>query len=269
MNILQTDNLTLTIGSAAAGTERVLCRDLSIKFAAGENWAILGANGCGKTTLLYALAGLHAPTSGSVKLNGEEIKTINHHQRAQQIGVLFQHTDIVFPASVIETVLTGRHPHMPRSHWSTLLQWETTDDYQIASEALQQVEMQEFSSRRVDTLSGGERRRVEIAALLAQDPPICLLDEPNNELDLNYQLKILSLLAARTQKPGNLNLFVMHDINMALRFCSHGLLVFADGETRHGRLDELLNTEILEKLYHCPFHQVSNNQERVYIPGEP
>ncbi len=148
------------------------------------------------------------------------------------------------------------------------MQWETAQDYQLASEALQQVEMEPFSSRRVNTLSGGERRRVEIAALLAQDPPICLLDEPNNELDLNYQLKILSLLAARTHAPDNLNLFVMHDVNMAMRFCSHGLLLFSNGESRHGPLDELLNTEILERLYHCPFHQVSNNQELVYVPGQ-
>lgn len=268
MSLLSTDKLTLSIGAAATGNERVLCRDLSVEFAGGQNWAILGANGCGKTTLLHTLAGLRLPTSGEVSLNGKAINAIDHYDRARQVGVLFQHTDIVFPASVLETVLTGRHPHRAKSHWSSLLQWETAQDHQLASAALQQVEMDLFSTRRVNTLSGGERRRVEIAALLAQDPPICLLDEPNNELDLNYQLKILSLLAARTHTPDNLNLFVMHDINMALRFCTHGLLLFANGETRHGPLGELLNTKILEKLYHCPFHQVSGDQERVYIPGE-
>ncbi|MDH5648831.1 MAG: ABC transporter ATP-binding protein [Gammaproteobacteria bacterium] len=261
MSLLATENLTLAAGPTT------LCRDLTVQFHEGENWAILGANGSGKTTLLHTLAGLRPAESGIVLLRQTEISRFRHIERAKQLGLLLQQSETVFPATVMETVLTGRHPYVSDYFWRSIWQWESQRDYQLAHECLQQLQLSGMSERRIDTLSGGEKRRVEIATLLAQDPAICLLDEPNNELDLNFQLKILSLFQQRTLKPEHLNIMVLHDVNLALRFCSHAILLFPEGTARYGKISELLNTETLEQLYQCPFHCLSDDKRTVYLPG--
>lgn len=253
--MLRAHHLTLTIA------KRILCDNLSVSLEAGENWVMLGANGSGKTTLLHALAGLRAPDSGHVSLDDGEIGGIPARTRARRLGVLFQDVESEFPASVIETVLTGRYPHLDR--W----QWEGAEDYRAAEAALEAVGLDGLSRRPLTTLSGGERRRVEIAALLAQDPPICLLDEPINHLDLRHQVQVLDLLARRARRPGHLNLFVLHDVNLALRYGTHGLLLFDNGECLHGPLSGLLNRPNLERLYHCRLHEIRDNGTGWFLPA--
>lgn len=253
--MLRAQNLTLTIAG------RTLCADLTVSLEAGENWVILGANGSGKTTLLHTLAGLRAPNAGNVSLNDGEIGKMPPRARARRLGVLFQNVESEFPATVIETVLTGRYPHLDR--W----QWEGTEDYRAAEAALQAVSLNGLTRRPLATLSGGERRRVEIAALLAQDAPICLLDEPINHLDLRHQVQVLDLLAERAQRPGHLNLFVLHDVNLALRFGTHGILLFDDGECLHGPLSEMLNRPNLERLYHCRLREIRDADTGWFLPA--
>ena len=253
--MLRAQNLTLTIAG------RTLCANLNVSLEAGENWVILGANGSGKTTLLHTLAGLRAPDAGMVSLDNEEIGKIPARTRARRLGVLFQEAESEFPATVIETVLTGRYPHLDR--W----QWEGAEDYRAAEAALEAVGLNGLARRSLATLSGGERRRVEIAALLAQDAPICLLDEPINHLDLRHQVQMLDLLADRVHRPGHLNLFVLHDVNLALRFGTHGILLFGNAECLHGPLSELLNRPNLERLYHCRLHEIRDNGTGWFLPA--
>ena len=245
--MLRAQNLTLTIAG------RTLCANLNVSLEAGENWVILGANGSGKTTLLHTLAGLRAPSAGAVTLDNSEIDKIPARARARRLGVLFQDMESEFPATVIETVLTGRYPHLDR--W----QWEGAEDYRAAEVSLEAVGLNGLARRPLATLSGGERRRVEIAALLAQDAPICLLDEPINHLDLRHQVQVLDLLAERAHRPEHLNVFVLHDVNLASRFGTHGILLYDNGECRHGPLSELLNRSNLEQLYHCRLREIPDN----------
>ena len=170
--MLEIANLML----AVAG--RTLCRDLSARFVPGENWVILGANGSGKTTLLHTLAGLRRPEAGEVRLDGRALGDIPHRRRARRLGVLLQDYEAALPATVLDVVLTGRHPHLGR--W----QWEDETDRQLAAKALAAMDLAGFGARLLATLSGGERRRAEIAALLAQDAPVGLLGEPTNHLPL-------------------------------------------------------------------------------------
>jgi iron complex transport system ATP-binding protein len=221
---------------------------------------ILGANGSGKTTLLHTLAGLRAPDQGGVSLDGADIRGTPHRQRARRLGVLFQDFEPAFPATVRETVLTGRYPHLER--W----QWEGAEDYRLVETALETVGLAGLAHRPLATLSGGERRRVEIAALLAQDAPICLLDEPTNHLDLRHQVQILQLLTARARRPGHLNIFVLHDVNLAARFGTHGMLLFDDGECLHGPLPEMLRRPNLERLYHCQLREIHADGARWFLP---
>jgi iron complex transport system ATP-binding protein len=252
--MLRTDRLTLRIA------DRTLCNRLDVGFNDGENWVILGANGSGKTTLLHALAGLREPDQGDVLLDNVPVSDIPHRQRARRLGVLFQDFESAFPATVLETVLTGRYPRLER--W----QWESTEDYRAAETALEAVELAGFAQRPLATLSGGERRRVEIAALLTQDAPICLLDEPTNHLDLRHQIRMLEMLASRAHRPGHLNIIVLHDVNLAARFGTHGILLFDDGKCLHGPLCDILARPNLERLYHCRLREIHTDGARWYLP---
>jgi iron complex transport system ATP-binding protein len=251
---LETRALTLAAGN------KLLVRDLEVAFEAGQNWAILGANGSGKTTLLHTLAGLRRPQHGEVRLDGQPLTATAHRERARTIGLLFQDSPTLFPATVLETVLTGRHPYLGR--WQT----EGPSDRAAAETALATVGLADFAQRSLTTLSGGERRRVELAALLAQDVPVCLLDEPVNHLDLHHQVSLLRQIAQRRERPGHLNLLVLHDVNLALRFCDHGLLLLPGGDHRAGPLDALLDRATLEAVFGCALREVRHDGERLFVP---
>ena len=255
MSLLAARQLNISLGG------RSLCHDLSVAFDAGERWAILGANGSGKTTLLHTLAGLRPPDAGQVLLDGRDIGALTRRHLAQRRGVLFQDSETPFTSSVRDAVLSGRHPHL--SPW----QWEGADDVQRAEQALAEVDMLHYADRLLTSLSGGERRRVEFAALLTQDAPVCLLDEPLNHLDLHHQVKILDLLRRRSLRPGHVNIMVLHDVNLALRYCDHGLLLFDDGACRHGSLASLLDVATLERLYGCRFRQLADTDGKVFFPA--
>jgi len=250
---LETERLLLRAG------DRVLVRDLTLAFESGQNWAILGANGSGKTTLLHTLAGLRRPEGGEIRLDGQPLDEIEPRERARKLGVLFQQHTTVFPATVLETVLTGRHPHLGR------FQDEGPEDHGIARDVLAAVGLTDLSTRSMLTLSGGERRRVELAALLAQDAPIGLLDEPVNHLDPRYQTQLLRAVCRRAERNGCFNLLVLHDINLALRFCSHGLLLLPGGH-RAGPLAEIVERETLEAVYGCAMRERRDGIERWFFP---
>ena len=149
-------------------------------------------------------------------------------QIARQLGILFQEQTDVFPANVLDTVLTGRHP------WLGPLQWESDADLEKARAALQAVGLADIEQRIVTTLSGGERRRLGIATLLAQDTQLLLLDEPTNHLDIHQQIQILQLVSDLARNDNRALLLVMHDLNLAARYCDRFLLLFGDGETSTG-----------------------------------
>jgi len=254
MALLETSQLDIHIG-----TTRV-CHQLALHLNAGERWAILGRNGAGKTTLLHTLAGLRRPDSGAVRLGGKPLETLPRRRIARQVGVLLQDHLDAFPASVMETVLIGRHPYLGA------LQWEGPEDYALARAALLAVGLDEMENRNVATLSGGERRRLGIATLLTQDPALWLLDEPTNHLDVHQQIRILDLLQSRSQAEQKTLLLVMHDLNLALRYCDRFLLLFGAGETAQGSADEVLTRPVLERLYGHPMHALDGPRGPVWLP---
>jgi iron complex transport system ATP-binding protein len=241
---------------------RTLCSELNLRISDGENWAVLGANGSGKTTLLHTLAGLRAPDGGFVTLGERNIGEYSHRARARYVGVLLQDYGDAFPSTVIETVLSGRHPYLSRWRWQ-----DDADDLRLAQQALALVGLQHFADRSLVTLSGGERRRVEIATLLTQDPPIRLLDEPINHLDLRHQIEILRLLTTGRMRGEGFNMVVLHDVNLAARFCTHALLLFGNGECLYGKLAEVLQAEVLERLYGCPIKRIEEDGKPFYTPA--
>lgn len=248
--LLKLSDLTVAI------EDRLLCQSLTASMSAGESWSILGPNGSGKSTLLETLAGLRTAESGEILIGGEPISSLSPRKLALQRSMLFQKTDDVFPATVMETVLSGRHPHVP--YWQT----ESIKDIEIARNALGKVDLTEFEGRDINSLSGGERQRVSIAAVLAQDTPVRLFDEPSNHLDLKHQNSILKLISENHQR---LNLIVLQDINQAWRYTSHALLLYPDGSTEHGKVEEMLTTDRLEVLYGCSLKMIQQDQDKVFL----
>jgi iron complex transport system ATP-binding protein len=236
-----------------------ICSDLAFTVERGECWAILGRNGAGKTTLLSTLAGLRAPTAGTLELLGQPLATLPRREAARLRGVLPQDDSDPFPATVIETVLIGRHPHLSR--WT----WEGAKDIAIARAALVAADMTGTDARDVTTLSGGERRRVALAMLLAQEPRLFLLDEPASHLDLAHQLAILDRLVQIVRAEKRALVMVVHDVNLARRYCDHVLLL-EDGEAIAGPAAELLTTERLSRLYGVPLRALPTARGPVFAP---
>lgn len=249
--LLATQDLTIRIGDC------LVCRHARLEFRPGECWGILGINGTGKTTLLHTLAGLRAPVSGDISLAGKPLAQLSRRQIARELGLMLQDTPDPFPANVLDTALIGRHPHLSR--W----QWESTEDLAKARAALAQVELTGFEQRSVTTLSGGERRRLALASLLVQAPNIMLLDEPTNHLDLRHQHQLLQLLQQRARNGIGI-IMVLHDINQAVRYCDHVLLLYGDGEIRLGRQSEILNAEVLSRLYNYPVIEMAQGEQRFF-----
>ncbi len=243
--------LLATRGLAVRIGRLTLVDGLDLAVDRGERLAILGRNGVGKSTLLHTLAGLRKPVDGTVELDGTPVEALGGRALAQLRGLLAQHQADAFPATVLETALVGRHPHLSR--WD----WEGARDERIAREALAALGLAELADRDIGSLSGGERQRAGIAALLAQQPRLCLLDEPLAHLDLNHQIAVLELFGrlAREQHVGIV--MVLHDVNLALRYADRVLLLFGDGVHTAGPVAEVLDEAILARLYGHPMRRLA------------
>ena len=251
--MMQTKNLSLKIGNT------LVCHELDWEIKPGERWAILGINGSGKTTLLHTLAGLQADFSGEILLQEQPIQSLARKTIAQQLGLLLQQQEDHFPGTVLETVLIGRHPHL--NAW----QWETETDISIAREALKKMGLENFEQRSIQTLSGGERQRVALATLITQQTPLLLLDEPINHLDIHQQHDVMQLLLNKDSS--NTTLCVLHDVNLAARYCNNALLLLGEGQTRAGPCEEVLTENHLSTLYQHPIEKIIHKGKHIYIPG--
>jgi len=238
---------------------RTLCRDVAFDVRAGECWVVVGPNGAGKSTLLLTLAGLRLPAAGTVTLDGEEIASLAPRRRAQRLGLLPQDTFDAFPATALEVALGGRHPHVPRWHP------ESADDVRLAREALGAVGMGDAAMRDVQTLSGGERRRVALAMLLAQDPAVMLLDEPTNHLDVAHEVRSLQLLANLARDRGRAIVMALHDLTLASRHATHVVLMGCD-KVEAGAAGELLSAEKLSALYGQALVAVAHPRGTAFLP---
>lgn len=235
--LLDVDGLALDVGG------RMLVRDLALQVRRGEAWALLGANGSGKTTLLHALAGVHGTSGGTVRLDGTPLAELAPRRRARRVALLLQHSSRGFGATVTETVLTGRHPHL------RTLAWEGPDDAAIADTAMGALGLRDLAGRSLDTLSGGELRRVEIARLLAQQAPLNLLDEPLNHLDLAAQARVLRALLGRCVGDDRGMLMAIHDLNLAYQACGHWLVLTGNGSWVAGPRDEIAQPALLRRIF--------------------
>lgn len=240
---------------------QTLVRGLDLSLMPGQRLVVLGRNGVGKTTLLHALAGLVAPVAGTVALTGRGYAELGSRGAARLRGLLPQHQGDAFDASVLQTVLAGRHPHLSR--WA----WEGEADAAIARAALAEAGLADLAGRAIHTLSGGERQRVGIATLLAQQPRLYLLDEPLAHLDLNHQVAALALFTRLAREEGAGVVMVLHDINLAARYADLALLLHGDGCYELGAAGEMLTAERLGRLFGHPLREIRDGEQVWLAPA--
>jgi iron complex transport system ATP-binding protein len=222
--------------------------------------AVLGRNGAGKSSLLHVLAGLAAPASGEVRLDGIGLADWPRRALAQRLGLLPQAIEDPFPGSALQTALVGRHPHL--DFW----QWEGEADRAVALECLDAMDLAGLDARDVATLSGGERRRLAIATVLAQDPQVFLLDEPIQQLDPQHQLGVLRRFRALADG-GRSVVLSLHDAGLAARFADEALLLYGDGHWLHGPVDEVLDAKTVGGLYGIDVRELRWNEGRTFVPA--
>lgn len=202
--------------------DRVIVDDLSVQIPDGKVSVIVGANACGKSTLLRGLARLLKPAAGTVLLDGTDIHKLPTRTVATRLGILPQQPIAPEGITVADLVSRGRHPHQ-----RFFRQWSREDE-SVVERALAATGTAELADRSVDELSGGQRQRVWIALTLAQGTPLMLLDEPTTFLDLAHQVEVLDLLDRLNETEGRTIVLVLHDLNLACRYADH-LIAMKDG----------------------------------------
>ena len=232
-------------------------RDLSVQAKAGSVLGILGNNGAGKSTLLDLLAGITRPAAGSIRVGNELLSGMSRREIAQHIAYVAQQ-QMVPHLSVYDEVLLGRKPHIT---WSI-----TERDRKIVSRSIASLNLEAYANRYCDELSGGERQKVFIARAIAQEPEIMILDEPTSALDPKNQLEVLEAIRALTLEKGLATILVLHDVNLALRFCDRFLLVRDGVAVAQGGLDAV-SSQALTDTYDIPFKVVNVEGTPLAIPG--
>ncbi len=233
---------------------------LSFEAGPGELLAVLGQNGSGKTLTMHTLAGLRAAPQGRVVLRGGDLAASRRRDIARKLALLPQHVDDIFPATVLDTTMIGRHPHIGR------FGWETPRDFAVGRAALAAVGLDELASRDILTLSGGERRRLAIAQVLTQQPDVYLLDEPTNHLDPQHQIDALRLFREKADE-GATVIASLHDVNLAVRYADRCLLLYGDGRWVIGACGDVLDETRLTELYATRMEAVDWRSTRLFIPS--
>jgi iron complex transport system ATP-binding protein len=252
--VLECSNVTVRVPG------RELVRGLDAAFWPGTVVAVLGRNGAGKSTLLHVLAGLTAPAAGEVRLGQRPLADWPRRDLARRLGLLTQSTEDPFPGTALETALVGRHPHL--DFW----QWESDADRAVARDCLAAMDLAGLEARDVATLSGGERRRLAIATVLAQDPQVFLLDEPVQQLDPQHELDVLRRFRTLADA-GRTVVLSVHEPGLAARFADSVLMLFGDGRWRHGAAEECLTEAAVTELYGIAVKELSWAGGRTFVPA--
>ena len=225
---------------------RTLLQPLSLTFPPGKVTGLIGHNGSGKSTLLKMLGRHHAASSGEVLLNQQPVGRWNSKAFARQVAYLPQQLPAAEGMTVRELVAIGRYP------WHGALGRFGQEDRDRVEDAIAQVGLNAFAGRLVDSLSGGERQRAWLAMMVAQNSRCLLLDEPTSALDIAHQVEVLALIKALSQQRGLTVIAVLHDINMAARYCDHLVALRQGAMIAEGNAQAIMQPAVLGAIYGIP-----------------
>ena len=224
--------------------DHTILNAIDATLAPGRITAVMGPNGCGKTTLLRCIGGLLQPSRGQVTIDGQPVSSFAAKALAQRVAFVRQQLQTDFEFSAFETVLMGRNPYQHR------LQNESREDWDIVERCMRQTGTWELRFAKPAQMSGGELQRVMIARALAQETPLLLMDEPVSTLDIAHQIEIMRLL----RQAGKTTVIVIHDLNLALRFCDDVLLLHGGDLLFHGPISEGLTSDRIRTVYGVETH---------------
>jgi iron complex transport system ATP-binding protein len=225
---------------------RVLLAPLSLALTAGRMIALIGHNGSGKSTLLKLLARQQVPSRGSLRFAGRELDAWSAREFARRVAYLPQHPPLATGMTVRELVALGRYP------WHGALGRLRQEDHAMVEEALRVTDTTRFATQLADRLSGGERQRAWLAMLVAQGASCLLLDEPTSALDIAHQIDVLRLLRNLADTHELTVVIVLHDINLAARFCDELVALHGGRLLKSGTPAELMQGQVLEAIYGVP-----------------
>lgn len=218
-------------------------QDINLNLATGTLHGIVGPNGSGKSTLLDLLAGNLAPLSGTVMLAGRDARTLPRREHALLAGLAPQEFAFNFPFTVRETVLMGRHPHIPR------FSGPSDQDTEAVNNAMRVMDVAHLANRPLTDLSGGERQRTVLARTLAQDTPLLLLDEPTSSMDVRHALACLEHMRDLCRNKGKTVIAVLHDLNLAATFCAEITMLSHGRIHAQGPAGTVLTPDAIRKVF--------------------
>lgn len=237
MNTIRVKNLKL------AYDNHTVIEDVSLEIPENKITILIGANGCGKSTMLRSFARLLNPADGSIILNGRDMADISNKQIAKELTILPQTPVVSGSLTVKELVEMGRFPYQ---NWRNKL---SEKDHEMVDVALKDTGIYDFADRTLDSLSGGQRQRAWIAMVLAQGTDIILLDEPTTYLDVTYQIEILDSLYKLNREDGKTIVMVLHDLNLSCRYADHMIALKDKKVHKQGSPEEVITKEIVKEVF--------------------
>lgn len=228
---------------AAGYGNREILKDVTMTIQEGEFAGLIGSNGTGKSTLIKCISGLLPLKRGNITVCGKENSSLKNKERAQMVAVVPQSFHVEYNFLVEDIVMMGRNPYLG------LRRKESQEDFEIVEEAMRMTNTEIFRGRFYNELSGGERQRVILARAIAQKPRVILLDEPTSALDVHHQIEVMELISKLNRDENMTVLAVLHDINMASRFCKRMIMLQDGVVSEEGTPYEIINRENMEDLY--------------------
>ncbi len=214
---------------------------ISLDLSGPGFFSILGPNGVGKSTLIHCINKILQPTSGSVFIDGDDVKDISIKDLAKEIGYVPYSANDSFPLTVVDTVMMGRHPH---AKWNTL-----DKDLDIVYDTLKMLGISHLAMRQFNELSAGQHQKVMLARGLVQEPKILLLDEPTSNLDIRHQLDVTKMLKRLSIEKGILIIMISHDINIAAKYADQVILMYQGKVFDVGTPNEVITEDNLKTVY--------------------
>ncbi len=237
MNILEVNEISLSYNHAPVVSQ------VSFQMRPGELVGLIGPNGCGKTSIIKAMSRVLAVRSGEIRLDDRALTTISHNELARVIGVVPQNPNLPETFTVTEVVMLGRNPHLG---W---LRSESARDLEIVWQAMLKTGVAELAERKIGELSGGEKQRVTIARVLAQQPQTILLDEPTANLDIAHQIEVLNLMRSLCREQQMAVLIALHDLNMAAQYCDRLILMKKGRLFAQGPAQQVITAANIKEVY--------------------
>ena len=237
-------------------SEKKILDDITFDMKENHFIAILGNNGAGKSTLLKCLNGINISNKGTVLISGENVLTMHRREVAKRIAYVAQKNE-GSRVTVFDTVLLGRKPY---------IKWDATEeDLKLVDDIIEQMGLNDFKLRYIDEISGGELQKVMLARALAQQPKLLLLDEPTSSLDPRNQYEVLSIIKNIAKTKNIAVIIVIHDLNLALRYCDRFLFIKNEKIYSYGDI-HTMTADCIEAVYEMPVAVQEFNGIKIVIP---